>query len=285
LRSVWNPDPQPIRIILSRPPFYQVAVDESLDDILEHHWVFIHKEVVPKLARMPEEAVAPYLLWLFTSLAANGTLPESETPGAPPTSGSDSDSDTETTNSNTTKTKANTLAPPRTANVASNSSNNFADLNNFADFSNFNNSNNNSNSNNRNRNNGSLIQLDDSNGTALDQPSNANETRALDWWLNDSSDTYSNNSNSNANTNANANSNRNVKMPAAAKVVVPAAQKVVAEEDEDKDLCKICFEKTIDSVIVDCGHSVICMDCSKLGLKVCPVCRQPVIKIIKLFRS
>jgi len=54
--------------------------------------------------------------------------------------------------------------------------------------------------------------------------------------------------------------------------------------EEDTDTCKICFEKTIDSVILECGHSAICMECSK-GLRTCPICRQPILRIVKVFKA
>jgi len=55
-------------------------------------------------------------------------------------------------------------------------------------------------------------------------------------------------------------------------------------EVEEDNFCKICFEKPMDSVIIPCGHVCICMDCSK-GLVLCPMCRNQIVQIIKMFKS
>jgi len=54
-------------------------------------------------------------------------------------------------------------------------------------------------------------------------------------------------------------------------------------EDEDNK-CKICFDKVIDTVILRCGHVAVCSQCGK-GLKLCPMCRQPILELIKTFKS
>lgn len=54
-------------------------------------------------------------------------------------------------------------------------------------------------------------------------------------------------------------------------------------EIEDND-CKICFEKRIDIVLTPCGHVVVCDGCSK-DLKNCPVCRNNVVKAVKMFKA
>jgi len=58
------------------------------------------------------------------------------------------------------------------------------------------------------------------------------------------------------------------------------------KEDDDDDLdniCKVCFENPIDTVILECGHQVICHDCSKDIGSLCPLCRGPISKIIKTY--
>eukprot|EP01125_Pyxidicula_operculata_P018378 TRINITY_DN6527_c0_g1_i2.p1 TRINITY_DN6527_c0_g1~~TRINITY_DN6527_c0_g1_i2.p1 ORF type:complete len:141 (-),score=8.51 TRINITY_DN6527_c0_g1_i2:68-490(-) len=56
-------------------------------------------------------------------------------------------------------------------------------------------------------------------------------------------------------------------------------------EMEEKNMCKICYERECDTVILTCNHSVMCYDCSQLELKDCPICRKPIKAIIKIFKS
>lgn len=51
----------------------------------------------------------------------------------------------------------------------------------------------------------------------------------------------------------------------------------------DEDLCKICFEKRSNAVILECGHLCACIDCSK-QLKSCPICRNHITRIVHTFR-
>ncbi|XP_072923891.1 E3 ubiquitin-protein ligase NEURL3-like [Hemitrygon akajei] len=53
--------------------------------------------------------------------------------------------------------------------------------------------------------------------------------------------------------------------------------------DED---CVICFSYPVDSVIYKCGHMCLCYGCGKKLLSrklACPVCREPIMEIIKTF--
>ncbi|KAL6048341.1 Baculoviral IAP repeat-containing protein 2 [Balamuthia mandrillaris] len=54
--------------------------------------------------------------------------------------------------------------------------------------------------------------------------------------------------------------------------------------NEDENMCKICFEIEINSVILECGHSATCLSCSS-GLQTCPLCRQPITRVVKLFKA
>jgi len=54
----------------------------------------------------------------------------------------------------------------------------------------------------------------------------------------------------------------------------------------EMDLCVLCFDKPINSVVIPCGHLAMCFDCGnevKTSMKTCPVCRQAIIAIIKTF--
>ncbi|KAH9376569.1 hypothetical protein HPB48_008752 [Haemaphysalis longicornis] len=62
--------------------------------------------------------------------------------------------------------------------------------------------------------------------------------------------------------------------------------KLVEQADTD---CRICFEKSIESVLCNCGHSLTCHEC---GLKLlnsrnpqCPVCRQRILNVIRVYRA
>ena len=61
----------------------------------------------------------------------------------------------------------------------------------------------------------------------------------------------------------------------------PAAKPPAAAEDDN---CKICFERAVDCVLLNCGHICVCMLCSA-GLRHCPMCRQPFDRAVKVFKS
>ena len=52
----------------------------------------------------------------------------------------------------------------------------------------------------------------------------------------------------------------------------------------DDDLCKICMDRLIDCVLVECGHMCSCVKCGKL-LSERPICRQYVVRVIRVFKS
>lgn len=52
----------------------------------------------------------------------------------------------------------------------------------------------------------------------------------------------------------------------------------------DDELCKICMDRLIDCVLIECGHMCSCVKCGKL-LSECPICRQYVIRCIRVFKS
>eukprot|EP00096_Caligus_rogercresseyi_P009470 TRINITY_DN3225_c0_g1_i1.p1 TRINITY_DN3225_c0_g1~~TRINITY_DN3225_c0_g1_i1.p1 ORF type:complete len:476 (-),score=146.26 TRINITY_DN3225_c0_g1_i1:279-1706(-) len=54
--------------------------------------------------------------------------------------------------------------------------------------------------------------------------------------------------------------------------------------------CTICYEAPANSVIYTCGHICMCFECAVQQWKgrgggFCPICRQPIIDVIKTFRS
>lgn len=72
-----------------------------------------------------------------------------------------------------------------------------------------------------------------------------------------------------------------------------AAVSPIAEIDESADNmaneCKVCFEKACDCVIYTCGHMCMCYGCAK-GLQaspdpLCPICRQEIKDVIRIYKS
>lgn len=53
---------------------------------------------------------------------------------------------------------------------------------------------------------------------------------------------------------------------------------------DDSNICKICWDQTIDCVFLECGHMVTCTSCGK-RLSECPICRQYIVKCVHVFRS
>lgn len=71
--------------------------------------------------------------------------------------------------------------------------------------------------------------------------------------------------------------------------VEAAPEKTTPPAEEADTDCRICFEKTIESVLCNCGHSLTCHEC---GMKLlnssnpqCPVCRQRIINVIRVYRA
>ncbi|EPB90055.1 hypothetical protein HMPREF1544_03167 [Mucor circinelloides 1006PhL] len=53
-------------------------------------------------------------------------------------------------------------------------------------------------------------------------------------------------------------------------------------------LCRICMDAQQNCVFLDCGHMVTCMDCAKKLIESkneCPICREPILKLVHVFRS
>ncbi|KAG9326565.1 hypothetical protein KVV02_001492 [Mortierella alpina] len=58
--------------------------------------------------------------------------------------------------------------------------------------------------------------------------------------------------------------------------------------NEDDNLCKICFEASLNCVMLNCNHMSTCMDCGKSimeGARKCPICREYVVKLLHVFRA
>lgn len=55
-------------------------------------------------------------------------------------------------------------------------------------------------------------------------------------------------------------------------------------EETDRDLCKICMDRIIDCVFLDCAHLVACTKCGK-QLSECPICRAFIVRVVHIFRA
>lgn len=53
---------------------------------------------------------------------------------------------------------------------------------------------------------------------------------------------------------------------------------------EETDVCKICMESIMDCVLLECGHMCSCIKCGK-QLAECPMCRQNVVRVVRVFKS
>jgi hypothetical protein len=58
--------------------------------------------------------------------------------------------------------------------------------------------------------------------------------------------------------------------------------KELLQKEVDKKKCIICEENDINILIYQCGHSLLCEDCSKL-IKNCPYCYGDIDKLIKIY--
>jgi hypothetical protein len=64
-----------------------------------------------------------------------------------------------------------------------------------------------------------------------------------------------------------------------------AAPSPAAAEVREDLLCCICLDREIDTVLLECGHSVVCSVCGvDASLDTCPICRAKVERIKRIFR-
>lgn len=72
---------------------------------------------------------------------------------------------------------------------------------------------------------------------------------------------------------------------------VPAPDRPSRSEAEDNSSneCAVCLERTPDCVLYTCGHMCMCYECAvHLHQRMdatCPICRQPIVDIIKIYRA
>ena len=52
----------------------------------------------------------------------------------------------------------------------------------------------------------------------------------------------------------------------------------------EEDTCAICMQGERDAVFVPCGHLVACMGCAQQLSQTCPICKQAVGRVQRVFR-
>ena len=51
----------------------------------------------------------------------------------------------------------------------------------------------------------------------------------------------------------------------------------------EEETCKVCREHPIDTILLDCGHRILCQACARALEKECPVCRQTVTRWVSTY--
>jgi len=53
---------------------------------------------------------------------------------------------------------------------------------------------------------------------------------------------------------------------------------------DSNNTCVVCMDAPFETVFLECGHLACCQSCSE-KLKLCPICRNPISRIIPIFRA
>ena len=62
-------------------------------------------------------------------------------------------------------------------------------------------------------------------------------------------------------------------------------QKRRRAEEQEGEICKICFNGPINSVVIPCGHYFACMRCAGRLESSCPICKQEIRHVQKIYRA
>ncbi|XP_013420757.1 protein neuralized isoform X2 [Lingula anatina] len=61
------------------------------------------------------------------------------------------------------------------------------------------------------------------------------------------------------------------------------------DDDYNPNECTVCYENPVDSVLYKCGHMCMCYNCAYDVVNqqgsLCPICRQPIVDVVKIYRS
>lgn len=56
----------------------------------------------------------------------------------------------------------------------------------------------------------------------------------------------------------------------------------IAEDRDQPNACKICYAANFNVAFIPCGHVMACNNCA-VHIANCPVCRQPIVRYLKIF--
>mmetsp|Transcript_38754 Transcript_38754/g.51061 ORF Transcript_38754/g.51061 Transcript_38754/m.51061 type:complete len:112 (-) Transcript_38754:661-996(-) len=60
---------------------------------------------------------------------------------------------------------------------------------------------------------------------------------------------------------------------------VRAAREELEQSKMENDLCKICFDRQINTTTLNCGHSCMCDSCGR-QMTCCPLCMQDIQQLV-----
>ena len=63
----------------------------------------------------------------------------------------------------------------------------------------------------------------------------------------------------------------------------PTASQVSAAPPTEDGMCRVCYERPIDCVLLRCGHYALCRQCSDRMVN-CPFCRQPIQDVLLIYK-
>jgi len=55
-------------------------------------------------------------------------------------------------------------------------------------------------------------------------------------------------------------------------------------QPDSNNQCVVCMDAPFETVFLECGHLACCQKCSE-KLKLCPICRNPILRVIPIFRA
>ncbi|KAJ1923122.1 RING finger protein 34 [Tieghemiomyces parasiticus] len=58
--------------------------------------------------------------------------------------------------------------------------------------------------------------------------------------------------------------------------------------DEEENNCRVCYDGVINCLILECGHMATCVECAKrlqATVNACPICRQPITRVVHVFKT
>ena len=70
---------------------------------------------------------------------------------------------------------------------------------------------------------------------------------------------------------------------------LPATPNMGGGDSEERDECTVCYERAVNAALYTCGHLCMCYECAiqvksrKGGL--CPICRQEIKDVIKIYKT